>query len=324
MARRSPSRRSPSPGYASPVIQVCSQCGTRWNVRDRQREWCPRCRGALMAPLADAPPPPDPRWSSRGGPPAAAPAPVPRPPVFPRTPPRLPPGFRWIAVRPGAAPPARRRRRHLGPTPRYAVIPRWGLVDRVEQAPETRQAPVTRGPSAATVRTTLFMTVLVLAITALVYVLRYVLLVVNRNTLLNSVVAGAADWLGVAASVAAILALIGCVAVLIRWLIARRAAAFSHYARQSAAPRGRCGPAPGAVRQSAVGSGLRHRAGSHRKSLHPATATDHAVVDRVDFQLHRFDFRVHFQLRHRFRRASPTTPSPWCSPTCLRPSPSRP
>ena len=103
-------------------------------------------------------------------------------------------------------------------------------MDRVEQAPETTQAPVTRGPSAATVRTTLFMTVLVLAITALVYVLRYVLLVVNRNTLLNSVVAGAADWLGVAASVAAILALIGCVAVLIRWLIARRAAAFSHYA----------------------------------------------------------------------------------------------
>ena len=133
-------------------------------------------------------------------------------------------------MRPGAAPPARRRQRHLGPTPRYAVIPRWGLMDRVEQAPETTQAPVTRGPSAATVRTTLFMTVLVLAITALVYVLRYVLLVVNRNTLLNSVVAGAADWLGVAASVAAMLALIGCVAVLIRWLVARRAAAFSHYA----------------------------------------------------------------------------------------------
>ena len=76
----------------------------------------------------------------------------------------------------------------------------------------------------------MFMTVLTLAGAALVYVLRYVLLVINRNTLLNSVVAGAADWLGVAASVAAIVALIACVAVLIRWLIARRAAAFSHYA----------------------------------------------------------------------------------------------
>ncbi|MEK1285423.1 hypothetical protein OSJ13_12110, partial [Mycobacterium ulcerans] len=36
------------------MIQVCSQCGTRWNVRERQRVWCPRCRGALMAPLTGA------------------------------------------------------------------------------------------------------------------------------------------------------------------------------------------------------------------------------------------------------------------------------
>jgi Domain of unknown function (DUF4328) len=145
-------------------------------------------------------------------------------------PPRLPPGFRWIAVRPGAAPPARRGRRPLGPTPRYAVIPRWGLADRVEQAPATAQAPAKTGPSAATVRTTLFLSVLVLAFAAMAYVVRYVLLVINRNTLLNSVVAGAVDWLGVVASVAAIIALITCVVVLIRWLIARRAAAFSHYA----------------------------------------------------------------------------------------------
>jgi len=133
-------------------------------------------------------------------------------------------------VRPGAAPPARRRRRHLGPTPRYTVIPRWGLMDRAEQAPETTQAPTTSGPSAATVRATLFVSVLVLAMAALVYVLRYLLLVINRTRLLNSVVAAAADWVGVAASVAAIIALIACFLVLIRWLIARRAAAFSHYA----------------------------------------------------------------------------------------------
>ncbi|MXI82092.1 hypothetical protein GR254_24705 [Mycobacterium tuberculosis] len=35
------------------MIQVCSQCGTGWNVRERQRVWCPRCRGMLLAPLAD-------------------------------------------------------------------------------------------------------------------------------------------------------------------------------------------------------------------------------------------------------------------------------
>lgn len=103
-------------------------------------------------------------------------------------------------------------------------------MDRVEQGPETTPASARRGPSAATVRTTLFLSVLVLASAALVYVLRYVLLVINRNTLLNSVVAGVADWLGVAASAAAIAALIASVVVLTRWLIARRAAAFSHYA----------------------------------------------------------------------------------------------
>ncbi len=79
-------------------------------------------------------------------------------------------------------------------------------------------------------RTTLFVGVLVLGIAALVYVVRYVLLVINRNTLLNSVVAGAADWLGVVTSLAAIAAVIACVVVLIRWLIARRAAALSHHA----------------------------------------------------------------------------------------------
>ncbi len=180
-----------------------------------------------MAPLPDAPPA-DPRWSSHPGSPAATTAL--RAPAWQRMPPRLPPGFRWIAVRPGAAPPTRRGRRRLGPTPRYAVMPRWGLSDRIEQAPAQAQAPAKTGPSAATVRTTLFVTVLVLGIAALVYVVRYALLIFNRNTLLNSLVAGAVDWLGVLASVAAIAALALCAVVLIRWLIARRAAAFSHYA----------------------------------------------------------------------------------------------
>ncbi|MDD4867845.1 MAG: hypothetical protein PHQ28_12230, partial [Mycobacterium sp.] len=173
------------------MIQACSRCGIRWNVREQRREWCPRCGGALTAPLADAPA--DPRWRTPGAPSPAQWAPA---PGWQRTPPRLPPGFRWIAVRPGAAPPRRRGRRALGPTPRYAMIPRWGLVDRLDQAPTTVRAPAVTGPAAATVRTTLFVTVLVLGIAALVYAVRYVLLVVNRNTLLNSVVAAAADWLG--------------------------------------------------------------------------------------------------------------------------------
>ncbi|MHA7648843.1 DUF4328 domain-containing protein [Mycobacterium sp. ML4] len=204
------------------MIQVCSQCGTRWNVRERQRTWCPRCRGALMAPLPDTPPG-DPRWSGQAA--------LQRPagPAVTRTPPRLPPGFRWIAVRPGAAPPPRPVRRPLGPTPRYMVIPRWTLGDRVVSATASPGAPVKAGPSAEIVRVLMFATQLVLAGAALVYAVRYGLLVYNRNTLLNSLVAAAADWLGIAASVAALAAMLACFLVLVKWLIARRAAAFTYH-----------------------------------------------------------------------------------------------
>jgi len=160
-----------------------------------------------MAPLADAQPVP-PAWQPT---------------------PQLPAGYRWIAVRPGAAPPARRRRRPRGPTPRYAVIPRWGLRDHVAQGPVDVERPTRTAPPAATIRALLFVGVLVLCLTALVYVARYALLVFNRNILLNSVVAIAANVLDMLASVVAIATVATCGAVLIRWLIARRAAVFAHH-----------------------------------------------------------------------------------------------
>jgi len=107
-------------------------------------------------------------------------------------------------------------------------MPRWGLADRVDQVPAAAQSAVRTGPSTATVRTALFVSVLVLSIAVLVYVGRYVLLVINRNILLNSVVAIAADWLGVLISVAAIAAVLTSGVALIQWLIARRAAVFAH------------------------------------------------------------------------------------------------
>ena len=110
------------------------------------------------------------------------------------------------------------------------MIPRWGLADRVEPAAVAAEKPTQTGPSAPVVRTTLFLSVLVLSIAALVYVVRYVLLVINRNILLNSIVAIAADWLGVLASVSAIAAVITAGVTLVRWLIARRAAVFAHHA----------------------------------------------------------------------------------------------
>jgi hypothetical protein len=103
------------------------------------------------------------------------------------------------------------------------------LADRIDQAPAAAEKTSRTGPSAPIVRTTLFLSVLVLSIAALAYVVRYVVLVINRNTLLNSIVAIAADWLGLLASVGAIAAVITSGVMLIRWLIARRAAVFAHH-----------------------------------------------------------------------------------------------
>jgi hypothetical protein len=142
---------------------------------------------------------------------------------------RLPPGYRWIAVRPGAAPMPHRKRRQLGPTPRYEMIPRWGLHDYIDPSAGMPPAPPRGGPSATVVRLTLVVASALLGFAALVHLVRYILLIVNRTTLLNPVLAGAALWAGVLASVLAIFAVIGCVLVLISWLTARRAATFEHH-----------------------------------------------------------------------------------------------
>ncbi|MCK0176223.1 DUF4328 domain-containing protein [Mycolicibacterium sp. F2034L] len=205
------------------MIQVCSRCGTRWNVRDRQREWCPRCQGALLAPSGFAPAS---EWSPR----SATPGPGPQGPA-----PQLPAGYRWIAVRPGAPPPPRARRRPLGPTPRYMSIPRWGLIEHFETRPDA--APhAHHGPTGAVARATLLVTMGVLAATAFIHAVRYALLLVNRTVLLNPFVAGAATWLAVALSVLSLFLVIGSILVLTNWLIARRGAAYAYHGQTD--PRG--------------------------------------------------------------------------------------
>jgi hypothetical protein len=141
---------------------------------------------------------------------------------------RLPPGYRWIAVRPGSAPPPRRSRRPLGPTPRYAFIPRWGLVDRFDSIDQQQQAPQRPGPSAGIVRTTLVATMAVLGAAALAHLVRYALLIVNRSMLLNPWVAGGVTWIGVVLSVIAMFMVVASAVVLTNWLIGRRAAAYAY------------------------------------------------------------------------------------------------
>jgi hypothetical protein len=205
------------------VIQVCSSCSTRWNVRDKQRAWCPRCQGRLLPPDESAAPPSG--WSRPAGPPPGTPtaggAPVPSAG-------QLPPGYRWIAVRPGSPPPPKPRRRPWGPPPRYDVIPRWSLQDMVppELTPVTSPAPT--GPAPEAVERLLRVTMVLLGAAAGAYLLRYILLLVNRTMLLNSWVAAGAVILAVALSVAALAATVMTWVTMTRWLIARRAAVYAH------------------------------------------------------------------------------------------------
>ncbi|MCV7283087.1 DUF4328 domain-containing protein, partial [Mycolicibacterium flavescens] len=154
--------------------------------------------------------------------PAAAPGAPARPSAS------LPPGYRWIAVRPGAPPPPRRTRRHLGPTPRYTVIPRWGLVDQVAPADAEATEQTRSGPSRTMVRNVLLVTMLAFGAAALIHLVRYVLLIVNRSVLLHPWIAAGATWLGVALSVVAVFTLVASLMVLANWLVARRAAAYAH------------------------------------------------------------------------------------------------
>ncbi len=202
------------------MIQVCSQCGTRWNVRDRQRVWCPRCRGALLAPGSAAPAP---EWGRR------QPAPASQRPT-----PGLPAGFKWVAVRPGPPPPPRRPRRDLGPTPRYSAIPRWGLVEHFDTPADEK--PTRTGPSLTAVQMTLITTAAVLGAAAFVHVIRYVLLIVNRTVLLNPWVAGVATWGGVAVSVVALFTTVASLLLLTQWLVARRSAAYAHHGHEDPRP----------------------------------------------------------------------------------------
>lgn len=150
--------------------------------------------------------------------------------------PRLPPGFRWIAVRPGPPPPPRPARRPLGPTPRYAFIPRWGLIDTVAPLDPVDEAKTRKGPSPATVRGVLLSTVVIFGVAALVHVLRYGLLLYNRTTLLPRLVANITLLVGVVASLAAVVAVILTAVTMTSWLTARRSAVFHHQGQDDPRP----------------------------------------------------------------------------------------
>lgn len=79
------------------------------------------------------------------------------------------------------------------------------------------------------VRVTVLITMIALAFAAVIHIANYALLLYNRSTLLNPIVAGIATWAGVAASVVAFFAVIATTVVMTNWLIARRAVTYKRH-----------------------------------------------------------------------------------------------
>lgn len=100
-------------------------------------------------------------------------------------------------------------------------------MDRMNPTSRPPNAAQRPGPVIESVEKMLTIAMAALGGAALAYLVVYGLLIVNRTTLLNPVLAGAALWLSRLAGLAAVAAVIGCAVLLIRWLIARRAVAFT-------------------------------------------------------------------------------------------------
>ncbi len=274
-------------------------------MRDRQREWCPRCHGALLSPQASQ------QWIAH----SAAPQ-TPQPQSRPRSGGRLPSGYRWIAVRPGAGPPPGRRRRPLGPTPRYAFIPRWGLVDPATQASTGMAAPARRGPSLRAIRATLITTVVVLGVAALLHIARYALLIDQPGSAAEFGRSGAGDLVAGGRERGR--------HVRDRRLRVRVDGVADRQARRGVRPPQRVRPAarvgaaggmPCAAGEFGVGAHVPRRAGHRRGPLSARAPADLGVVVVVRAQHAGVGVRDRDELSQPTLRASPTTPSASSSPT---------
>jgi hypothetical protein len=106
----------------------------------------------------------------------------------------------------------------------------------VAPIPPGHEGAAKNGPAPVTVRAALLSAVTIFGLAAAIHVVRYVLLLINRTSLLPPLVAGAALWLGVLVSLAAIVAVILTAVVTTSWLIARRAAVYHHLGQEDPRP----------------------------------------------------------------------------------------
>ncbi|WP_439031089.1 DUF4328 domain-containing protein [Gordonia terrae] len=130
---------------------------------------------------------------------------------------------RWIARRPPEAIPARRGPAGFrGPRliPRYVYIPTWGLHDEPSDPAEAH-----RRLDASRARLVLALMVVgtALAVSAAVHLVRYILLVVNRDTPLPELLIVASDWLTIFTGVVAFLGFVLATWAFMRWVLELRA-----------------------------------------------------------------------------------------------------
>ncbi len=142
---------------------------------------------------------------------------------------------RWVARRPPESFPQRRQQVYRGPRliPRYTYLPRWGLRD--DPIDEHRlDAPAER--ASETLRSALVMCAGALAASAVVHLLRYILLVINRGTPLPSWLIVASAALVILGGLVALISVIGALVAAVRWLIAVREHAYRHRGRRDPRP----------------------------------------------------------------------------------------
>ena len=132
------------------------------------------------------------------------------------------------------SPRPRRPRRALGPTPRYASVPRWGLIDHIS-APAPEQA-AGKNVSPSTVRTILLIAGGVFFLAAAAHALRYLLLLINRSTLLPPFIAIGSLITGIFVSLVALVAVAAVAIASTSWLIGRRAEVFAQHGQHDPRP----------------------------------------------------------------------------------------
>lgn len=130
---------------------------------------------------------------------------------------------RWVARRPPEAVPARRGpvgRRGPRLIPRYVYVPTWGLHDEPTPADAAHQK---LDDSRSRLGLALVLAGSALTASALVHLVRYILLVVNRDRPLPEFLIIASDWLTVFVGVVAFLGFVLATLAFMRWVLELRA-----------------------------------------------------------------------------------------------------